>query len=171
MNYNYKEAYSSFLQSNTWKIIRLKELKKAKYKCSICGEESEYNQVHHIWYSEWANPDKGSLVVLCDNHHKSVHAHINAIGKAKYRSIPNDQKWKYVLRKMKIKVKRARRIKKRKPITSQFYSDHLAPITKAKAKVLKLRFPLPKKDNIIGMGITEEERSKLIKLNKKQKTP
>ena len=55
-----------------WKEAREIALKRAGYRCEVCGRElSKYGQVHHIRYEEYYNPN--NLVALCTSCHNLVH--------------------------------------------------------------------------------------------------
>lgn len=61
-----KEEYQKYLESEEWKKIRERELKRADYHCERCGSALNL-RVHHTSY------DPPEYVVLCENCHKFVH--------------------------------------------------------------------------------------------------
>ena len=69
---NRKEQYKEYLQSEHWKETRTKALKRAGYKCQVCGYKSNL-QVHHNNYSNLGHEDDTDLVVLCWKCHKTFH--------------------------------------------------------------------------------------------------
>mgnify|MGYP000739796043 CR=1 FL=1 len=67
-----KIEYEKYLESNHWKEIRKKALKRAGYKCQLCASNKELN-VHHNTYKNLGHEDLNDLVVLCRNCHKKFH--------------------------------------------------------------------------------------------------
>lgn len=65
---NYKE----YLKTDHWKITRAAALRRAGYKCEICGSSKELN-VHHLTYKNIGNERPEELKVLCYYHHKMIH--------------------------------------------------------------------------------------------------
>ncbi len=65
---NYKE----YLKTDHWKITRAAALRRAGYKCEICGSNKRLN-VHHLTYRNIGNERPEDLMVLCYYHHKWIH--------------------------------------------------------------------------------------------------
>lgn len=76
MSIESKHAYRFiFLKSDKWQQVRLEALARESGKCQICGEESIYNDAHHIWYPENIyETTERHLVILCRPCHDFVHA-------------------------------------------------------------------------------------------------
>lgn len=70
-----KHSYRfGFLKSDRWKAVRLEALAREGGKCQICGEESIYNDAHHIWYPKAIyDTTEKHLVVLCRPCHNFIH--------------------------------------------------------------------------------------------------
>lgn len=71
-----KHAYRFvYLKSDQWKTVRLEALAREKGKCQLCGEESVFNDAHHIWYPDniYDTTEK-HLAVLCRDCHDFTHA-------------------------------------------------------------------------------------------------
>lgn len=67
-----KTEYQEYLNSDHWKQIRLKALKRAGYKCQLCASNKELN-VHHNTYKNKGHENLNDLVVLCRDCHKKFH--------------------------------------------------------------------------------------------------
>lgn len=67
-------TYEEYLNSDVWKKIRKKVLKRNCYKCQACGSVNNLN-VHHTryGYKVLQSGKGGGLYVLCNRHHKKVH--------------------------------------------------------------------------------------------------
>lgn len=76
MSIESKHAYRfGYLKSEQWKTVRLEALVREKGKCQICGDESVFNDAHHVWYPENISDTKeNQLVVLCRACHEFLHA-------------------------------------------------------------------------------------------------
>lgn len=81
--------YASFLNSRYWKYCRLKVLRKADYRCSLCHSKRILN-VHHKTYehhgNEW-NFDE-DLIALCVECHSKFHDKLAAEPVANENPIP-----------------------------------------------------------------------------------
>lgn len=73
----YKNSYKLYLQTNHWKELRLKKLKKNPV-CQVCRKEKA-NQVHHLSYNN-ANGETilykeklSDLLSVCRKCHKDIH--------------------------------------------------------------------------------------------------
>lgn len=64
--------YHEYLQTQHWKNLRLTMLKKAGYKCSVCGERKPLH-VHHNTYERRGEEKLSDLVVLCHDCHELYH--------------------------------------------------------------------------------------------------
>ena len=69
---NKKENYKEYLRSEHWKEIRSAALKRAGYKCQVCGYNKNL-QVHHNNYKNIGHEEDTDLVVLCWKCHKTFH--------------------------------------------------------------------------------------------------
>lgn len=67
-----KEWYQKYLRSDHWQETRKKALKRAGYKCQVCGCNKNL-QVHHNTYKNIWHEDPTDLVVLCYKCHKIFH--------------------------------------------------------------------------------------------------
>lgn len=70
-----KHAYRfTYLKSEQWETVRLEALAREGGKCQICGEESFFNDAHHVWYpSNVYETTEKHLVVLCRECHNFIH--------------------------------------------------------------------------------------------------
>lgn len=64
--------YKEYLQTEHWKVTRLKALKKANYKCEVCNSKEDLN-VHHKTYINRGNEKPEDLIVLCHDCHAKFH--------------------------------------------------------------------------------------------------
>lgn len=67
-----KERYDEYLLSDYWLSVRGEALKRAGYRCVLCGE-TERLHVHHNCYDNLGAEDVFDLTVLCDRHHELYH--------------------------------------------------------------------------------------------------
>ncbi|MDU2670579.1 MAG: hypothetical protein E7C49_01080 [Clostridium sp.] len=67
-----KEIYHEYLKSKSWIKKRNKALKRAGYKCQVCGYNKNL-QVHHNTYERIYHEHKQDLVVLCWKCHATFH--------------------------------------------------------------------------------------------------
>lgn len=67
-----KEAYSDYLQSGNWKVVRLAALHRAGHKCQICNG-TEHLEVHHRTYERLGEEAPNDLVVLDRPCHELFH--------------------------------------------------------------------------------------------------
>lgn len=71
-NLSKKEIYNKYLRSTKWLKKRNKALKRAGYKCQVCGYKNNL-QVHHNTYEHIYHEHKHDLVVLCWKCHATFH--------------------------------------------------------------------------------------------------
>jgi len=64
--------YKQYLQTEHWKQMRAKMLRKAKNRCQLCNSESLLN-VHHRTYERRGCEWKVDLIVLCSYCHAKFH--------------------------------------------------------------------------------------------------
>lgn len=64
--------YKEYLQTDHWQILRKTMLKRAGYKCSLCGESKPLH-VHHNTYERRGCERISDLVVLCHECHEAFH--------------------------------------------------------------------------------------------------
>lgn len=76
MSIESKYAYRfGYLKSDKWKQVRLDALLRERGKCQICGEESIFNDAHHIWYpTNILETTEEHLVILCRACHNFIHS-------------------------------------------------------------------------------------------------
>lgn len=67
-----KEWYKEYLKGEHWLELREKALKRAGYRCQVCGYRKNL-QVHHNAYKNIGHEDLEDLVVLCWKCHKTFH--------------------------------------------------------------------------------------------------
>jgi hypothetical protein len=81
-----KQAYLDYLQSDTWKQVKLRYLKsKSKKRCYVCWKPYENNgcfDFHHKTYKNLGCERLMDLVILCRNCHEDTHR-IVAIGRSR----------------------------------------------------------------------------------------
>lgn len=64
--------YVEYLKTPEWNAIRLRALKRVKYRCQVCNKKTVLN-VHHRTYERRGNEKPSDLVVLCSGCHKLYH--------------------------------------------------------------------------------------------------
>lgn len=64
--------YREYLQTAHWQNLRVSMLKRAGYKCSVCGESKPLH-VHHNTYERRGEEKLSDLVVLCHECHELYH--------------------------------------------------------------------------------------------------
>lgn len=67
-----KEWYKDYLKTDHWRDARSRALKRAGYKCQLCGCRGNL-QVHHNNYKNIWHEKDGDLIVLCWKCHKKIH--------------------------------------------------------------------------------------------------
>lgn len=67
------EGYREYIQSQSWRIRRRIFIRKAGYKCKICGAKNKTLHVHHLTYRNFGDEQDDDIVVLCEDCHKEVH--------------------------------------------------------------------------------------------------
>jgi len=79
------KSYGEYLESEHWDSVRLQALRRAGYRCQLCGNPGMLH-VHHNNYDHLWGEGPGDVVVLCDRchawHHqaKALHeAHVGMI--------------------------------------------------------------------------------------------
>ena len=68
-----KINYEMYLLTKHWKKIRLKALKRNKYKCQLCGTRKYTLDVHHNSYEHLYWEHRSDLIVLCRKCHYGAH--------------------------------------------------------------------------------------------------
>jgi len=68
--------YDEYLQTEYWKKLRLKILKRALYKCELCYSNNKLN-VHHKTYERKGEELLTDLICLCERCHNKFHDIIN----------------------------------------------------------------------------------------------
>jgi hypothetical protein len=67
------EEHNEYLQTDQWKAIRLKVLKRDNFLCQGCLE-APATEVHHLSYTHWKNELMFELLSVCyDCHHNKIH--------------------------------------------------------------------------------------------------
>lgn len=64
--------YKQYLQTDEWKETRMKALRRADFKCQLCGGGGLLN-VHHNNYKNRGNEQTADLITLCADCHKTYH--------------------------------------------------------------------------------------------------
>jgi len=64
--------YKEYLLTYHWRTMRSKALKRAHYKCQICGSTKQLN-VHHNTYENRGEEKYEDLIVLCKDCHSKFH--------------------------------------------------------------------------------------------------
>jgi len=64
--------YKEYLKTEHWQEVRKAALKKAGYKCALCGS-TEHLNVHHRTYENRGDEDIKDVIVLCQNCHAKFH--------------------------------------------------------------------------------------------------
>lgn len=65
--------YTEYLRTKHWKKTRLKAIKRADYKCQLCGTREYSLNVHHNSYNNLYHEKKSDLIVLCRVCHARHH--------------------------------------------------------------------------------------------------
>ena len=69
-------SYQEYLQTDHWKIVKKRAIKRAGYRCQLCGKADIPLEVHHNKYDNlWAENLK-DLIALCKECHERYHANI-----------------------------------------------------------------------------------------------
>ena len=79
-NQNYQEKkltqrqleYKEYLKSEHWKITKAAALKRAGYRCQLCGYKKNL-QVHHNSYKNLGHEAPEDVIVLCGRCHYKHH--------------------------------------------------------------------------------------------------
>jgi len=67
------KQHNEYLQTDQWKAIRLKVLKRDNFLCQGCLE-APATEVHHLDYAHWRNELMFELLSVCSNcHHNRIH--------------------------------------------------------------------------------------------------
>jgi 5-methylcytosine-specific restriction endonuclease McrA len=67
------KEHNEYLQTDQWKAIRLKVLKRDNFLCQGCLE-APATEVHHLSYAHWKNELMFELLSVCSNcHHNRIH--------------------------------------------------------------------------------------------------
>lgn len=67
-----KQEYKKYLESDSWKNLRMLAFKRANNKCELCGERA--TECHHIKYPKNLSDDKlDNLLVCCKKCHQKQH--------------------------------------------------------------------------------------------------
>jgi hypothetical protein len=64
--------YADYLKTPEWDKIRLRALKRVKYRCQVCNKKSVLN-VHHRTYERRGHEKAADLIVLCKDCHRLYH--------------------------------------------------------------------------------------------------
>ena len=64
-------SYGAYCKSEAFKIWKEAVLKKANYKCSLCGRPATI--AHHINYRKWGTERVSDGVAVCVYHHNIYH--------------------------------------------------------------------------------------------------
>ena len=64
--------YNEYLKTDHWKSVRKDALKRSKYRCQLCNNNTSL-QVHHRTYENLGNEHYGDLIALCQTCHEKHH--------------------------------------------------------------------------------------------------
>lgn len=64
--------YNEYLETDHWKILRIKKLKESGFQCQLCKSKENLN-VHHITYENRGCEKDEDLMVLCNECHMEIH--------------------------------------------------------------------------------------------------
>jgi len=69
-----RQKYEQYINSPQWKQTRADALKRAGYKCQVCGapQASKSLEVHHVTYDRLGTELPTDLRVLCKDCHKKA---------------------------------------------------------------------------------------------------
>lgn len=70
--------YPEYLQTNHWKTIRSKMLKRASFSCQLCNAKGVLN-VHHRTYERRGCEEYSDLIVLCKPCHAKFHDKLESV--------------------------------------------------------------------------------------------
>lgn len=71
---NPRAQYADYLRSPHWQKTRAEAIDRAGGRCQVCNAATAL-QVHHRTYQRRGYEDPADLIVLCDDCHKTFHAH------------------------------------------------------------------------------------------------
>jgi hypothetical protein len=66
-------SYQDYLNSDHWKITRLRILERDDFKCRVCGTRDAELHVHHNTYKNLGHEPDSDLVTLCNQCHGIFH--------------------------------------------------------------------------------------------------
>lgn len=69
---HFKLDYDAYLKSDLWKKNKTYALKRAGYKCQLCGSAMNLH-VHHITYENLGMEEDEDLLVVCKKCHEKLH--------------------------------------------------------------------------------------------------
>jgi len=65
-------SYREYLNRPEFKIVRFKVMKRANWRCEICGKRA--TEVHHLKYPRWGAFDvPENLIAICHECHCKIH--------------------------------------------------------------------------------------------------
>jgi hypothetical protein len=70
---NSKLAYSAFLESPFWLVLRDKCIERDKGRCTQCGSKHRLQAHHHTYPVEWNDTTLDHLTTLCRACHRKAH--------------------------------------------------------------------------------------------------
>jgi 5-methylcytosine-specific restriction endonuclease McrA len=62
---SFSPAYLIYIRSDAWRIKREQALRRAGYRCQVCGDKHGPKQVHHNNYQNLGNEKPEDLIVVC----------------------------------------------------------------------------------------------------------
>lgn len=65
--------YPEYLQTDHWKEMRRRMLKRAHFRCQVCNKGNTQLDVHHRTYERRGHEEYGDLIVLCNDCHRTFH--------------------------------------------------------------------------------------------------
>lgn len=65
--------YYEYLKTPEWKARSLAAMKRAWFKCQLCGKDKVKLSTHHNTYENRGNEDRQDLIVLCEDCHEEFY--------------------------------------------------------------------------------------------------
>ena len=67
-----RSDYKEYLQTEHWQQTRKEALRRANYRCQLCGNRGKLN-IHHNNYENLYNEKDSDVIVLCGDCHEKFH--------------------------------------------------------------------------------------------------
>ncbi len=66
-------SYFDYIRSDSWQRVRKEAMRKAKFRCQVCGTRTEKLCAHHNNYSNLGRERPEDLIILCSSCHQLFH--------------------------------------------------------------------------------------------------